>query len=102
MGFDYSLIADKEHFDYNFKYLGEKKIDDRIYVFVKVWNKENTEVMSTKFVIDKETGLISERIDYTFYGILLIKITCNRNLKLDVVTEKEMVRPDLTEYEVIQ
>lgn len=102
MGFDYSLIADTEHFDYNFKYLGEKQIKNRTCILVKVWNKEAPEIMNTKFIIDKETGLITERIDYTFYGILPMKIICDRNLKLDVVTEEEMARPDLTGYEVIQ
>lgn len=102
MGFDYSLIADTEHFDFNFKYLGEKQIENRTCIWVKVWNKEAPEMMNTKFIIDKETGLITERIDYTFYGILPIKIICDRNLKLDVVTEEEMARPDLTGYEVIK
>lgn len=102
MGFDYSLIADREHFDFNFKYLGEKQIENRTCILVKVWNKETPEMMNTKFIIDKETGLITERMDYTFYGILPIKIVCDRNLKLDVVTAEEMERPDLTGYEVIQ
>ncbi len=102
MGFDYSLIADREHFDYNFKYLGEKKIENRTCILVKVWNKEAPEMMNTKFVIDKETGLVTQRMDYTFYGILPIKMICDRNLKLDVVTDEEMKRPDLTGYEVIQ
>lgn len=101
-GFDYSLIADTEHYDYNFKYLGEKKIGNRIYVLVKVWNKQSSEFLSTKFVIDKETGLVSQRIDYTFWGILPIKMTCNTNLKLDVVTEEDIKRPDLTGYEILR
>lgn len=101
-GFDYSLIADAEHYDYNFKYLGEKKIEDRIYILVKVWNKQSAEFFSTKFIIDKETGLVSQRSDYTFFGILPVKMTCDRNLKLDIVTEEEMKRPDLTGYEILQ
>ncbi len=101
-GFDYSLIADTEHSDYNFKYLGEKEIENRICVLVEIWNKQSSKFLSTKFTIDKETGLVSQRIDYTFFGILPVKMTYDTNLKLDVVTEEEVKRPDLTDYEVLQ
>ena len=102
MGYDYSLIADTEHFNFNFKYLGEKKIDNRTCVLVKVWNKETLEFLSTKFVIDKETGLVIERMDYIIYGILPVKMKSDRNIKLDIVTDEEMVRPDMTGYEILQ
>lgn len=101
-GFDYSLIVDNEHFNYNFKYLGEKEIEGRNYILVKVWDKETFEMLSTKFLIDKETGLIAERTDYMFDGIFLKKITCDRNLKIDSVTEEDVKRPDLTGYEILQ
>ena len=98
MGFDYSLITNTEQ--YNFEYLGEKEENDKTYVIVKVWNKERPKIFSTKFKIDKETGLITERIDYVFYGIILTKTTTDRNVKLDVVKDEDVLKPDMTKYEI--
>lgn len=100
-GFDYSLIADNEHFNFEFKYLGEKEINGRTYVLVKVWNSGESELLSTKFLIDKEIGLIAERSDYYFLGILLMRMDCDRNLVLDGVTDKDVEKPDLNEYEIL-
>ena len=102
MGFDYSLIANEENFNYDFKYLGKKQIDGRTCILVKVWDKDKSEIFSTKFLIDEQTGLITERTDYTMFGILLINIVGDRNLKLDIVTDEDIARPDLTGYEILQ
>ena len=99
-GFDYSLISDEETFNTDFKYLGEKQVDGRDTIIVKVWNKDWVSVDSTKFYIDKETGLIMRRVDYTALGFL--KIDCNRNVKMDVVTDEDIQRPDLEGYEILQ
>lgn len=99
-GFDYSLISNEEVFNTDFKYLGEKQVDGRDTIIVKVWNKDWVEVDSTKFYIDKETGLITRRIDYSALGF--IKIDCNRNVKMDIVTDEDIERPNLDEYEVLQ
>ena len=100
MGFDYSLIAEREDI-YDFKYLGKKEVDGRVCVLVKVWNKDNLEIFSTKFLIDEETGLILERTDYSMFGILLVNMVCNRNLKRDIVTDEDIERPNLTGYEIL-
>lgn len=99
-GFDYSLIADEETFNTDFKYLGEKQVDGRDTIIVKVWNKDWVSVDSTKFYIDKETGLIMRRIDYSALGF--IKIDCDRNVKMDIVTDEDVARPDLEGYEIFQ
>lgn len=99
-GFDYSLIAEEERFNTDFKYLGEKQIDGRDTIIVKVWNRDVFEVNSTKFYIDKETGLIVRRVDYAVLG--LIKIDCDRNVKMDVVTDEDIQRPSLEGYEMLQ
>ncbi len=99
-GFDYSLIADEETFNTDFKYLGEKQVDGRDTIIVKVWNKDWVSVDSTKFYIDKETGLIMRRIDYAALGF--IRIDCDRNVKMDIVTDKDVQRPDLEGYEIFQ
>lgn len=100
--FDYSLISDKEHFDFDFKYLGEKEIKGRKYILVKVWDKNTSDIICSKFLIDKETGLITQRSDYGFLGILLIRITYDRNIQLDIVTDKDVEKPEyLNTYEDI-
>lgn len=97
--FDYSLIPDEETFNTDFEYLGEKQVDGRDTIIVKVWNKDWVSVDSTKFYIDKETGLIMRRIDYSALGF--IKIDCDRNVKLDIVTDEDIQRPDLEGYEIL-
>ena len=99
-GFDYSIIADEKTFNTNFEYLGEKQYNGRITILVQVWNKDSTKVNPTFFYIDKDTGLIMKRIDYSAMG--LIKLDCNRNVKLDVVTDKDVERPNLDGYEILK
>ena len=99
-GFDYSLISDEETFNTDFKYLGEKQVDGRDTIIVKVWNKDWVSVDSTKFYIDKETGFIMRRVDYTALGFF--KIDGNRKVKMDVVTDEDIQRPDLEGYEILQ
>lgn len=99
-GFDYSLITREDIYSTEFKYLGEKQVDGRDTILVKVWNRDGFEVDSTKFYIDKETGLIMRRVDYAALGF--IKINCNRNVKMDVVTDEDIQRPDLEGYEILQ
>lgn len=99
-GFDYSLISNEEVFNTEFEYLGEKQYDNRTTIIIKVWNRDGLEIDSTKFYIDKETGLIMRRVDYSCLG--LIKIDCNRNVKLDAVTDEDVESPDLTGYELLK
>lgn len=98
--FDYSIIADEKIFNTDFEYLGEKQYNGRSTILVQVWNKDNIKVNSTIFYIDKDTGLIMRRIDYNTMG--LIKLDCNRNVKLDVVTDKDVERPNLDGYEILK
>ena len=83
-----------------FKYLGKKQVNGRDTILVKVWNKDGFEMDSTKFYIDEETGLIMRRVDYTALGF--IKIDCDRNVKMDIVTDEDIQRPDLEGYEILQ
>lgn len=99
-GFDYSLIAREDIYGMEFKYLGKKQVNGRDTILVKVWNKDGFEMDSTKFYIDEETGLIMRRVDYTALGF--IKIDCDRNVKMDVVTDEDIQRPDLEGYEILQ
>lgn len=98
-GFDYSIIADEKTFNTNFEYLGEKQYNGRMTILVQVWNKDSVKVNSTIFYIDKDSGLVMRRIDYSAMG--LKKLDCNRNVKLDVVTDKDVEKPNLDNYEVL-
>lgn len=98
--FDYSIIADEKIFNTDFEYLGEKQYNGRSTILVQVWNKDSIKANSTIFYIDKDTGLIMRRIDYSAMG--LIKLDCNRNVKLDVVTDKDVERPNLDGYEILK
>ena len=99
MGFDYSLIADEEMTNMDFEYMGERMYDSRSTILVKVWDKDSSKMNSTIFYIDKDTGLIMRRIDYFAYG--LMKMDCNRNVKMDMVTDKDVEKPSLDGYETL-
>lgn len=98
-GFDYSLIANAE--DYNYKYIGEKKVDGRDAIIVSAWYKDTSELQSTKFYIDKDTGLILKRVDYGKLGFFIVKIVSDRHLRLDVVTDQDVAMPNLEGYEIL-
>lgn len=96
-GYDYSIVADYETFKYDYKYLGEKEEDGRKVILIKLTYKSGI----VKFKIDKETGLILERLDFTKFGpITIYKNDENRNVKFDIVTDENVARPNLDEYEV--
>lgn len=100
-GFDYSLIANGETYNYNFEYLGRKKIDGRTTVVVKVWDNDKLKILGNKFYIDEETGLIIKTSDYSVFGIIVFKMTTDRNVRLDIVTDEDVKRPDLTGYKIL-
>ena len=89
MGFDYSLIADEKTTNMDFEYMGERMYNSRSTILVKVWDKDSSKMNSIIFYIDKDTGLIMRRIDYSAFG--LMKMDCNRNVKMDMVTDKDAV-----------
>lgn len=99
MGFDFSLISQEDVFDTDFEYMGIRKFKGRETILVKVWNKKSSKLNATIFYIDKDTGLIMRRIDYSALGF--IKIDCDRNVKLDIVTDADVQKPDLNGYEIL-
>lgn len=89
---DYSIV---NKLDY--KYLGEKELDGRQVIYIQLKSGS----AYTKFVIDKETGIIVNRIDLSKAFIFTTnKNESKRELKLDVVTDEDVARPDLSKYEV--
>lgn len=96
-GFDYSLLTNEDTFNTDFKYLGEKDINGRNTIVVKLCSKNNLNV-NVRYYIDKETGLMMGRTDYIALGF--IRVDCDRNVKLDIVTDKDVERPNLDGYEI--
>ena len=91
---DYSIV---NKLDY--KYLGEKELDGRQVIYIQLKNGS----AYTKFAIDKETGIIINRIDLSKAFIFTTnKNESKRELKLDVVTDEDVARPDLSKYEVVE
>ena len=91
---DYSIV---NKLDY--KYLGEKELDGRQVIYIQLKNGS----AYTKFVIDKKTGIIINRIDLSKAFIFTTnKNESKRELKLDVVTDEDVARPDLSKYEVVE
>ena len=83
----------------DYKYLGEKELDGRQVIYIQLKNGS----AYTKFVIDKETGIIINRIDLSKTFIFTTnKNESKRELKLDVVTDEDVARPDLSKYEVVE
>jgi len=96
-GFDYSLVTNEEYYD--FEYVGEIEREERRAVVVKMKFKGANGY--AKFYIDKETGLIVGRTDITkalFISIYMYE--ADRNVKLDIVTDEDIKKPDSTKYEI--
>ena len=93
-GMDYSIVTESDY-----KYLGEKELDGRQVIYIQLKNGS----AYTKFAIDKETGIIINRIDLSKTFIFTTnKNESKRELKLDVVTDEDVARPDLSKYEVVE
>ena len=91
---DYSIV---NKLDY--KYLGEKEVDGRQVIYIQL----EDDSAYTKFVIDKETGIIVDRIDLSKSFIFTThKNESKRELKLDIVTDEDVAIPDLSKYEVVE
>lgn len=98
IGFDYSLITMEDVF--NFEYMGKRNLNNRETIVVKVWNKNDLKLDSIIFYIDKDTGLLMRRIDYAALG--LIKFDCDRNVKLDCVSDEDVQKPNLDGYTIVE
>ncbi len=99
MSYDYSLVTDYENYD--FEYLGQKEENGRDITVIKMQAiGSNT---YTNFYIDTETGVIMARKDVSkALFITTYANYSNRNVQFDVVTDENVTRPDLSEYNVLE
>ena len=115
----YSLLQ-YEYIDENrkFEYLGDKKVKDTDCIVIRTY-VENPSNIITKFLsktfasidyVDKETGIVLLEEDCYTVGLLPKKVTRNIAFssenpsdiyKIDVVTDEDIARPDLSSYKVI-
>ncbi len=103
-GFDYSTMTKPELYNNEYEYLGEKEENGRKIIIIKLTTADGLLRGVDKYYIDKETGLILGR----FNSSKLLFITINyfggsnsRNVKMNIVTDGDVKRPDLTGYEII-
>lgn len=103
-GFDYSTMSKPELYNNEYEYLGEKEENGRTIIIVKLKTTNGLLKGVDKYYIDKETGLILGRFNSTkllFITTYASGGSNNRNVKMDIVTDEDVKRPDLTGYEII-
>lgn len=103
-GFDYSTMTNPEFYNNEYEYIGEKEENGRTIIIVKLTTKNGLLRGEDKYYIDKETGLILGRFNsnkFLFITKFYAGGSNSRNVKIDVVTDEDIKRPDLTEYEII-
>jgi len=93
----YDLIDENK---YDFEYLGEKDINGRNTIVIKITDLYHTKDYN-KYYIDKETGIIvgQENFYHVFAGIL-IKIPNFRKVEFDCVTDEDIKRPNIVGHVV--
>lgn len=92
-GWDYSLIKREKDYDLNYKYLGEKIMFGRKVILIE----ESNIYSANKFIIDKQTGVILEKIALRRVLYMTVsQLACTtREIKMDVVTDEDIMRPKI-------
>ncbi len=99
MSYDYSLVTDYENYD--FEYLGQKEENGRDITVIRMQVIGSNAY--TNFYIDNETGVIMARKDVSkALFITTYANYSNRNVQFDVVTDNDISRPDLSNYNVLE
>lgn len=90
-GYDYSVVSDYEHFgQYEYEYIGETKEDGRTVILFQMNRPKEDSFNSggVRFVVDKETGLILRRIDFSkCLFITTYQNNSNRNVEIHVASD---------------
>ncbi len=96
----YCTIYDEQNC--KFKYLGITKLNERNTIVAKsVLTDGLCNNFEIKYYIDEKTGVIVKRKQIEKKFFLTIKVDeFDRDIKFDIVTDKDVEKPDLTNYEV--
>ena len=103
-GYDYSTMTKSEFYNNEYEYIGEKEENGRTIIIVKLTTKNGLIRGINKYYIDKETGLILGRFNSNrllFLTTFYAGGSNDRNVKIDIVTDEDIKKPDLTGYEII-
>lgn len=99
------VIGITDYENYDFKYVGEKTIDGKEYIIVKLYYNADNFIMkklfTEKIYIDKEQKVVQMIEAVNFDKIFASKIWIKFYIKLNCVTDEEVARPDLTGYELV-
>lgn len=89
-------IEDEER--YSFEYIGEKEINNRKTIVIKLIDNKSSDNDYTKVYIDKETGVQYNSIYFYYKGPILIKDDENMSIEFDCVTDEDVKRPNIAGY----
>lgn len=98
----YCTVYDQKNF--SFKYKGIMKFNDRdTYIVETSANNNFFSSLKIKYYIDKETGVIVNRKQLLKFTFITKEITeFDRGLKFDVVTDENIEKPNLTDFEIVE
>ena len=96
----YITIFDKDNAD--FKYIGKTTINGRSNIIVKSTLKFNSfSTMELKYYIDELTGVVIKRSENLKFLCITKQINnFDRGIKFDNVTDEQIKKPDLNNYEI--
>ncbi len=86
---------------YSFEYIGEKEINSRKTIIIKLIYNESNHNEYIKLYIDKETGVEYNSIYFYYKGPILIKKGQDMSVEFDCVTEEDVKRPNIAGYMII-
>lgn len=80
---------------YNYEYIGEKEINNRKTIVIKLIDNKSSDNDYTKVYIDKETGVPYNSIYFYYKGPILIKNDEYMSVEFDCVTDENVKRPNI-------
>lgn len=99
LGYTRECVENEEK--YSFEYIGEKEINSRKTIIIKLTYNESNHNEYSKVYIDKETGVEYNSIYFYYKGPILIKNDENISVQFDCVTDADVKRPNIAGYMII-
>lgn len=102
---NHGIISDpiSEVENYNFEYLGKKKMDGRDTIVIKCVYLNDKDIFKEGFVkvyIDMETGIVVGNSGFVRLGVFYKRYKENITVKFNCVTDEDVARPNISGYVV--